>query len=100
MKYIFRCDCILILAHLVEHVRDSLMYVLLECFYVIMQIGESSLAKHILGQYIYLFIFLGQGSFPISHRMHCIPCCGPELGVSLDVEGVLSLVGVFCFPVV
>ena len=30
--------------------------------------------------------------------MHCIPCCVPELGVSLAVEGALSLVGVLCFP--
>ena len=31
--------------------------------------------------------------------MHCIPYCGPELGVSLAVEGLLSLVGVLCSPV-
>ena len=35
---------------------------------------------------------------PFHVRMHCIPCCGPELGVSLAVEGALSHVIVLCFP--
>ena len=85
MKYIiFRCDCIVILAQLIEHAEDSLMYVCTTnqkvSTWLIMQIGESSL------------------DFP--HFMYCIPCCGPELGVSLAVEGVVSLVGVFFFPVI
>ena len=58
---------------------------------MIMQIGEFSLAKH---------VFWASELSPFHVRIHCIPCCGPELGVSLAVEGVMSLVGVFCFPVV
>ena len=56
MRYIFRCDCIVLLAQLVEHVEDSLMYLCTTIWkvstWLIMLIGKSfyvaSLAKHIL----------------------------------------------------
>ena len=60
-----------------------------------MEIGESS--SHLFGT---TNIFLASEVSTFYVAMQCIPCCGPELGVSLAVEGVLSLVGVLCFPVV
>ena len=98
MKHIFRCDCIVLLAQLIEHVEGSLM------MYVCTIIQIFYMANHAnLG--IFLCDFTSRTYFevevsPFHVRMYCIPCCGPELGASLAVEDVLSLFGVFCFPVV
>ena len=44
-------------------------------------------------------IFLASEVSPFYVTMHCIPRCCPELGVSLAVEGMLSLLGVLCSSV-
>ena len=65
MRYIFRCDFIVLLAQLVEHVEGSLM------MYVRMYYSES----------FYVANHANWGIFtelsPFHVRMHCIPCCGP-----------------------
>ena len=45
---------------------------------------------------MYVLLF---GEYTAECCIACVPCCDPELGILLAVEGVLSLGGVLCFPV-